>query len=158
EDRYTLHVSSQGVHELRNQLARDVFRLDPDRIRVITPDVGGGFGMKAFLYPEYVLALWAARRIGRPVKWVSGRTEAFVSDTQGRDHVSRAELALDADGRMLALRVDAIANMGAYLSNYAPFIPTFSYAPILSGLYTVSAVHLRMRGVFTHTVPVDAYR
>jgi aerobic carbon-monoxide dehydrogenase large subunit len=156
--RFTLHASSQGVHELRNQLARHVLRVAPDRIRVITPDVGGGFGMKTFLYPEYVLALWAARRIGRAVKWVSGRAEAFLSDTQGRDHVSRAELALDESGRMLALRVDARANMGAYLSGYAPVIPTLSYAPILSGLYTLSAVHLRMRGVFTNTVPVDAYR
>lgn len=154
----TLTVTSQGAHDLRDQLAKDIFHLPPEAIRVITPDVGGGFGMKIFNYPEYVLVCHAARNLGRPVKWASDRTEAFLSDIHGRDHVTRAELAVDEIGRFLAFRVDTVANLGAYLSNFASFIPTGSYSGMIPGVYPFEAVHIRVRGAFTNTAPVDAYR
>ncbi len=158
QDRYTLHASTQGPHSLRNSLADRVLKVPRDRLRVVTPDVGGGFGMKGFDYPEYAMACWAARVTGRPVKWTAERGEAFVTDTQGRDHVTEAELALDRDGRFLALRVSTIGNLGAYLSDYAPFIPTVAGSGMLAGLYTTPAIHVAARCVFTNTVPVDAYR
>src|SRR5438067_4812088 len=128
------------------------------RIRVVTPDVGGDFGMKLFLYPEHVLVLWAAKKVGRPVKWVADRSEAFVTDTQGRDNLTRLDLALDDELRFTGLSVEIVANMGAYLSNFAPEIPTFSGAVMYSGVYAIPAVHVAVKGVFTNTVPVDAYR
>ena len=158
EDSLTLWSSTQGSHFLRGLLAENIFKIPENRIRVITPDVGGGFGMKLFLYPEHILVLWAARKLGRPVKWLAERSEAFMSDTQGRDNVTALELALDEGLRFLALKVETIANMGAYLSNYAPEIPTFSGAVMLSGVYRIPAIHVEVKGVFTHTVPVDAYR
>ena len=158
EGRFTLHVGSQGVHDLKGQLAEEIFHLPADRFRVLTGDVGGAFGMKMFMYPEYVVALYAARRFGRPVKWAAERTEGFVSDDHGRDNVSHGVLALDADGRFLALKVDTIANMGAYLSEFGPFIPTKGGNAMLCGLYRFEAVYSRVRGVFTNTQPVDAYR
>jgi len=157
-DRYTLYSSTQGAHVVRDVLADDVFRIARERIRVITPDVGGGFGMKMPAYGEQALVLWAARLTGRPVRWVSDRQEAFTSDTQGRDQVSRAELALDADGRFLGLRVTTIANMGSYLSSFGPYVPTTASMPMLSGPYRIPAIHSVVKCVFTHTVPVDAYR
>jgi len=155
---FIFYVSCQGVHDLRDMLAEHVFGLPPEHFHVICPDVGGGFGMKIFLYPEYVATLYAARRFGRPVAWIAERTEAFVSDDHGRDSVSRAELALDAEGRFLALKVDTVANMGAYLSNHAPVVPTVLGARMLSGQYRMEAVHARVRGAYTNTQPVDAYR
>ena len=154
---YTLYTSSQGSHTIQG-LMGEVLAIKPDRIRVVTPDVGGGFGMKLFLYREHVLALWAAKKVGRPVKWTSERTEAFLSDTQGRDHVSKARLALDKDGRFLGLRVETVANLGAYLSNYGPFIPTMAGTGMLAGLYSTPAIYANVKGAFTHTVPIDAYR
>jgi len=156
--RLVLHVSSQGAHLLRGILARAIFSVDEDRIRVVTPDVGGDFGVKIFLYPEYVLVLHAARRLGRPVKWIADRSEAFLGDAHGRDHVSRAEMALDEDGRFLGMRVGTRANLGAYLSNFAPVPPTVAGEPIVPGCYRIPAVHVSVRGVFTNTNPVDAYR
>ena len=129
-----------------------------DRFRIITPDVGGGFGMKLFLYAEHVLTCYAARKLGRPVKWASDRTEAFLCDTQGRDNVTLGELAIDKDGKFLALRTRNIANMGAYLSTFAPYIPTFAGTSVLASVYGFKAVYANVIGVFTHTVPVDAYR
>ncbi len=158
QDSYTLWSSTQGSHLLRWQLAESVFKVPENRIRVVTPDVGGGFGMKAFLYPEHILALWAARKLGRPVKWTPERSDAFMTDTQGRDNVTRLELALDDELRFLALRVETIANMGAYLSNFAPEIPTNSGGVMFSGVYAIPAIHVGVKGVYTHTVPVDAYR
>jgi carbon-monoxide dehydrogenase large subunit len=158
DNSYTLWSSTQGSHFLRNLLAEHVFDIPENRIRVVTPDVGGGFGMKLFLYPEHVLVLWAAKRIGRPVKWVADRSEAFVTDTQGRDNVTRLDLALDQDFRFLGLAVELTANMGAYLSNFAPEIPTSSGAVMYSGVYAFPAIHVRVKGVYTNTVPVDAYR
>lgn len=152
-----LTVGSQGVHDMRDMLA-GIFGEDADRFHVLTHEVGGGFGMKLFCYPEYVLACFAARRVGTPVSWTSSRAEAFLSDDHGRDNVSTAELALDADGRILALRADIIANMGAYLSNYATYIQTDGQTKMLSGVYRIPCIHARVRGVYTHTQPVDAYR
>src|SRR5205807_3598431 len=129
-----------------------------NRIRVVTRDVGGGFGMKLFLYPEHVLVLWAARKVGRPVKWIPDRSDAFMTDTQGRDNVTRLQLALDEELRFLGLEVTLIANMGAYLSNFAPEIPTASGAVMHGGVYAIPAIHVGVKGVFTNTVPVDAYR
>jgi carbon-monoxide dehydrogenase large subunit len=143
---------------LRDMLANDIFKLPPEQFLVRSTDVGGGFGMKLFLYPEHVLALWAAKRLGRPVKWVPDRSEAFVTDTQGRDNIVRLDLALDDQLRFLGLSVELIANMGAYLSNFAPEIPTFSGAVMYSGVYAFPAIHVAVQGVFTNTVPVDAYR
>jgi carbon-monoxide dehydrogenase large subunit len=158
EDSYTLWSSTQGSHFVRNLLAEHVLNIPENRIRVVTPDVGGGFGMKLFLYPEHVLVLWAAKRLGRPVKWVPDRSEAFMTDTQGRDNVTRLDLALDEQLRFTGLSVEILANMGAYLSNFAPEIPTFSGAVMHSGVYAIPAIHVVAKGVFTNTVPVDAYR
>ncbi len=158
DETYTLWSSTQGSHFLRNLLAGNVFKVPENRIRVVTRDVGGGFGMKLFLYPEHVLVLWAAKKIGRPVKWIPDRSDAFMTDTQGRDNVTRLELALDEEFRFLGLEVTLIANMGAYLSNFAPEIPTASGAVMHSGVYAIPAIHVGVKGVFTNTVPVDAYR
>ena len=158
EDSYTLWSSTQGSHFLRNLLADSVFKIPENRIRVVTRDVGGGFGMKLFLYPEHILALWAAKKVGRPVKWTPDRADAFMTDTQGRDNVTRLELALDDELRFQALDVGLLANMGAYLSNFAPEIPTASGAVMHSGVYAIPAIHVGVQGVFTNTVPVDAYR
>jgi carbon-monoxide dehydrogenase large subunit len=155
---FTLWSSTQGSHFVRNVLAEYIFKVPENRIRVVTPDVGGGFGMKLFAYPEHALVLWAAKKLGRPVKWVPERSDSFVTDTQGRDNVTRLDLALDHDLRCLALGVEITANMGAYLSNFAPEIPTWSGAVMHSGVYRIPAIHVRVKGVFTHTTPVDAYR
>lgn len=154
----TLTVSSQGVHHLRAQLAHDIFRVPEDAVRVVTPDVGGGFGMKFYLYPEYALVLFAARRLERPVRWVATRGEGLLSDSHGRDHKTRAALALDAAGTFLALRVDTLANLGAYPSDHGPFIATEGGTAMLAGVYRTPAIHARVRCVFTNTAPVDAYR
>lgn len=158
ETGFTLYTPSQGVHGLQTYLSRDIFRVPKERVRVVTGDVGGGFGLKIFLFPEQVLVSWAARRLGRPVKWTGDRGEAFLGDIHGRDHVSEARLALDADGRFLAVAVETIANLGAYLSNFGPFIAAGAGVGMLAGVYTVPAVHVSVRGVFTHTTPIDAYR
>src|SRR6516164_3079414 len=158
EGSYTLWSSTQGSHFVRNLLAESVFKIPENRIRVVTRDVGGGFGMKLFLYPEHVLVLWAARKLGRAVKWTPERSDAFMTDTQGRDNLTRLELALDDELRFLALDVEILANMGAYLSNFAPEIPTVSGAVMHSGVYAIPAIHVGVKGVFTNTVPVDAYR
>ncbi len=158
DGRYTLHVSSQGSHWIQRWLAEDVLRIPRDRLRIITPDVGGAFGMKAVNYPEYGALLWAAKTVARPIKWISERGEAFLSDTHGRDHLSLAEMALDRDGRFLALRVKTIANMGAQLSNFGPFIPTFVGAPMNVGIYRIPTAYVSVHGAFTNTIPVEAYR
>lgn len=156
--RFTLTTPTQGSHRLRDWLTQHIFKLPSDKVRVITPDVGGAFGMKIFLYNEQVFVLWAAKKLGRAVHWVSERTEGFISDSQGRDHVTEAELALNAEGRFLALRAKTVAAMGAYLSSFGPYIPTACYAKMLPGAYRIPAVHVESACVFTNTVPVDAYR
>ncbi|HEV2098543.1 MAG TPA: xanthine dehydrogenase family protein molybdopterin-binding subunit [Stellaceae bacterium] len=155
---FDLLLTGQGVHSLRQQLAEAVFHIAPERVRVRAPDVGGGFGVKNFLYPEWVLVLWAARRLGRPVKWVAERGEEFVSSAQGRDNHTWARLALDDGGRFLALDVDTVANLGAYLSTNGPGSSTNSPASAMGGVYDIPAVFMAVRGVFTNTVPIDAYR
>ena len=157
EDRFVLTSGSQGVHGLRDYLTADVFKIPPEKLRVITPDVGGGFGTKAFVYREYALVLEAAKRLGAPVKWTGDRSEHFLEDAQGRDNVAVAEMALDKDGRFLALRVDLIANMGAYLSQYGPFIPILGVT-MSTGVYDIPAIDISVTGVYTNTVAVDAYR
>jgi aerobic carbon-monoxide dehydrogenase large subunit len=157
-ERLHLLLTGQGVHGIRSQLAQSVFHLPPERIQLTAPDVGGGFGMKNFLYPEWVLVLWAARRLGRPVKWVADRTEEFVSGTQGRDNRTTARLALDESGRFLALEVSTVANLGAYLSSNGPGSSTNSPATAMGGLYAIPAIFMDVRGAFTNTVPIDAYR
>jgi carbon-monoxide dehydrogenase large subunit len=155
-DRVTLTLGSQGSHSIRDTLC-EMLKLPPDKIRVVTPDVGGGFGTKLFIYREYVLATVAARRLQQPVRWIAERTEHFLGDAQGRDNITTARLALDEKGRFLALDIDLIADMGAYLSAYAPFIP-YVGAAMSPGLYDIPACHVRVRGAYTNTLPVDAYR
>jgi carbon-monoxide dehydrogenase large subunit len=155
--RITLTLTSQGGHAIRDVLCKDVLHIPAERMRIVTPDVGGGFGTKLFPYREYALAAVAAERLKRPVKWVAERTEHFLGDAQGRDNLTRAKLALDAKGRFLALEIDLIADLGAYLSVYAPFIP-FLGAGMSPGVYDIPACHVRVRGAFTNTIPVDAYR
>ena len=155
---YTLITTSQGTGFLQAILAERVFRVPRQSIRVVTPDVGGAFGTSLPLYPEQVLAMWAARELNRPVKWCNDRSQSFVSDTQGRDNATRAELALDTDGRFRALRVATSANMGAYLSTAGPAVPTLACRGKQSGVYRFDAIHVTIRGVFTNTVSIDAYR
>jgi aerobic carbon-monoxide dehydrogenase large subunit len=156
-DRSTLYTATQGPHFVRDPLADFVLKVPKEKLRLITPNVGGGFGMKAFVYPEHALVVWAARKLKRPVKWQEDRSEGFVSDNQGRDHVTRAELALDPKGRFLGLRISMLANLGAYLSPFGSFVPTRS-TDLVSGLYTIGAIHVNVKGVATNTVPVCAYR
>ena len=155
--RFTLTTGSQGVHGLRDTLANSIFGVRPELMRVVTPDVGGGFGPKAMLYREHVLVLEAARVTGRPVAWICDRSEHFLADVHGRDNVSVAEMALDADGRFLAMRVDIVGNLGAYLSQYGPYIPWLGVT-MATGPYRIPEFHGRLRDVYTHTVPTDAYR
>ncbi|HEX3991133.1 MAG TPA: xanthine dehydrogenase family protein molybdopterin-binding subunit [Acetobacteraceae bacterium] len=155
--RWTLYANTQGGWLLKN-LIGPLFNTDPENFRIVTPDVGGGFGMKLFLYAEHVLTCFAARALGCPVKWAADRTEAFLCDTQGRDNITTGELAIDADGKFIALRTRNISNMGAYLSTFAPYIPTYAGTSVLSSVYGFKAIYANILGVFTHTVPVDAYR
>ena len=157
-DRAVLHTTSQGVHLIRRLLCDDVFGWPHDRLRVVTPDVGGGFGPKFFLYPEQALVVWAARRLRRTVRWTSDRSEAFLSDTHARDQTATAELALDADGRFLAIRAEVVANLGAYVSTFGLGVPTDGMAKVLTGCYRIPAAQLTVTCAFTNTVPVDAYR
>ena len=157
-DHYTLYASTQGPYVVREYIAQDVLAVPTERLRVITPDVGGGFGLKLHSYIEYGLVLWAAKRTGRPVKWFSDRSEAFNSDKHGRDNLTTASLALDEGNRILALRVETIANMGAYLSNVAPIVPTYASRGIQLGAYRIRTAHIAVKGIYTNTVPVDAYR
>jgi carbon-monoxide dehydrogenase large subunit len=156
-DHLTLTVSSQGPHVIRDVLCDAILKIPHEKMRVITPEVGGGFGTKLFPYREYALVVIAARLLKQPVKWISERIEHFLSCAQGRANITTARLALDANGKFLALDVDTLADMGAYLSLYAPFIP-FIGAGMLPGVYDFPACHLRMRGIYTNTLPVDAYR
>ena len=158
EGKFSLWTNTQGSWLVKGLLAGGVFKLPEDKFRVVTPDVGGGFGMKLFLYPEHVLTLFAARALGRPVKWTSERTEAFMTDTQGRANITECSIALDANGKFLALRTKNYAEMGAYLSTFGPFIPTMAGTKVLASVYGFQAIHANVLGVLTHTTPVDAYR
>lgn len=155
---FTLHVGSQGVAGMRQMLAGLVMKCPPDELRVVTGDVGGGFGMKTFLYPEYALVLHAARALGRPVKWTGDRSDAFQTDTHGRAMVSDGCLALDAEGRILALQVETWSDLGAYQAQFGPAIQTLAGGRIMGGVYRIPAIHNAVHGVVTNTAPVDAYR
>jgi carbon-monoxide dehydrogenase large subunit len=157
-DRTTLWSTSQFPHVVKVLMGLFVLHIPQHKLRVIAPDVGGGFGVKQFHYAEEAVITWAARRLRVPVKWISDRSEGFLSDAQGRDHVTEAELALDETGKFLGLRVSTIANMGGYLSTFGPNIPTNLYGPLLAGVYTTPAIYCEVKVVFTNTVPVDAYR
>ncbi len=158
EDAYTLYVANQNPHVERLLMTAFVMGLPEHKVRVVAGDVGGGFGSKIYLYAEDVVATWAARQLNRPVKWTADRSESYLSDAHGRDHHTVAELALDKDGRFLAMRVKTTANLGAYLSTFASCIPTILYATLLAGQYTTPLIHCEVTAVFTNTAPVDAYR
>src|SRR5262245_51626660 len=155
---YTLYTTSQAPHVHRLLIGAFVLQLPEHKLRVVAPDVGGGFGTKGSLYNEQALVLWLAARLGRPVKWTADRSEIFLTDNQARDHLTKAELALDKDGKFLAMRVLTPANLGGYLGSFAPAIPTWCYGTLLAGNYATPAIHVEVKGVFTNTAPVDAYR
>lgn len=158
DDHLTLWTTSQNPHVARLLLSAFYNIAPENKLRVIAPDVGGGFGSKIYVYPEEIVCLWAARKVDRPVKWTADRTEAFLTDAHGRDHISKAELAFDADHRILGLRVHTYANFGAYMSLFSSSVPTYLYATLLSGQYNIPAIYCEVDGVYTNTVPVDAYR
>jgi len=158
DESYTLYVANQNPHVERLLMCAFVLGLPESKVRVIAPDVGGGFGSKIFLYPEDVALVWASKRVGRPIKWTAERSESFLTDAHGRDHVTTSELALDKDGNFLALRVKTVANMGAYLSTFATAVPTILYATLLAGQYKTPAIYAEVKAVFTNTTPIDAYR
>ncbi|MBM3384142.1 MAG: xanthine dehydrogenase family protein molybdopterin-binding subunit [Betaproteobacteria bacterium] len=158
DDAYTLYVANQNPHVERLLMTAFVMGLPEHKVRVVAGDVGGGFGSKIYLYAEDVAVTWASRQLGRPVKWTSDRSEAFLSDAHGRDHHTVAELALDKDGKFLGMRVKTTANVGAYLSTFASCVPTILYATLLAGQYKTPVIHCEVTAVFTNTVPVDAYR
>src|SRR5450631_858357 len=158
DESYTLYVTSQNPHVERLLMTAFVLSLPETKVRVIAPDVGGGFGSKIYLYPEETAMVWASKKVNRPIKWTCDRSEAFLSDAHGRDHVTHAELALDKDGKFLGMRVMTTAAMGAYLSTFASCIPTILYATLLAGQYTTPAIYCEVTAVFTNTAPVDAYR
>jgi carbon-monoxide dehydrogenase large subunit len=155
---YTLFTTSQNPHVIRLLMGAFVLHIPEHKLRVVAPDVGGGFGSKIFHYAEEAIVTWAAGKLGRPVKWTADRTESFMSDAHGRDHVTTAEMAMDANGKFLALRVHTKANMGAYLSTFSTCVPTYLYAVLLAGTYTTPVIYAEVKAVFTNTVPVDAYR
>ena len=158
EDHYTCYTTSQNPHVARLVMSAFYNVAPENKLRVIAPDVGGGFGSKIYIYPEEIVCLWASKRTGVPVKWNSDRTEAFLADAHGRDHVTEVEMAFDADNNMTALKVDTIANLGAYMSLFSSSVPTYLYATLFSGQYKIPAIHGNVRTVYTNTAPVDAYR
>ncbi len=158
DDSYTLYVANQNPHVERLLMCAFVLGLPESKVRVIAPDVGGGFGSKIFLYPEETAILWASKHVGRPIKWTAERSESFLTDCHGRDHVTKVELAMDEKANFLALRVDTIANVGAYLSTFASSVPTILYGTLLAGQYKTPAIYCSVKAVFTNTAPVDAYR
>src|SRR5262245_312184 len=155
---FTLWNTTQNPHVARLVIAAFVGMAPEHKLRVIAPDVGGGFGSKIFIYPEEVVCLWAAKRVGRPVKWTSDRSEAFLCDAHGRDHVTHAEMAFGEGGKITAIKVKTIANLGAYMSTFSSSVPTYLYATLLSGQYTIPQIYCEVDAVYTNTVPVDAYR
>ncbi len=157
-DTITLYTTSQNPHVARLVLSAFIGLAPENKLRVIAPDVGGGFGSKIFIYAEETICAWAAKKIDRPVKWTADRTEAFLADAHGRDHVTHAELAMDANGKVTGMRVHTIANLGAYLSTFSSSVPTYLYGPLLSGQYAIPAIYCEVDGVYTTTAPVDAYR
>jgi len=158
EEHYTLYTTSQNPHLARLVLSA-FYNVAPEhKLRVIAPDVGGGFGAKIYIYPEEIACLWASMKTNRSVKWTSDRSEAFLTDAHGRDHVTTAQMGFDADGKIVGFKVDTLANIGAYMSLFSSSVPTYLYAPLLSGQYDVQNIHCNVRTYYTNTAPVDAYR
>jgi len=158
DDSWTVYVANQNPHVERLLMAAFVLGIPEHKLKIIAPDVGGGFGSKIFLYAEETVLVWASKKINRPIKWTAERSESFLTDAHGRDHVTVAELAMDKNGTFLGMRVDTTANLGAYLSTFASSVPTILYATLLAGQYTTPKIHCQVTGVFTNTAPVDAYR
>ncbi len=158
EDHYTLWTTSQNPHVARLVLSAFYNVAPENKLRVIAPDVGGGFGSKIYIYPEEIVCLWASKKTGVPVKWTADRTESFLSDAHGRDHVTEVQMAFDKNNRITGLKVDTIANLGAYMSLFSSSVPTYLYATLLSGQYDIPAIYANVRTVYTNTAPVDAYR
>ena len=158
EDHYTLHTTSQNPHVARLVLSA-FYQVAPEhKLRVIAPDVGGGFGAKIYVYPEEIVCLWASKRANVPVRWTAERSEAFMTDAHGRDHVTKARMGFDKDNKIVGFKIDTIANLGAYMSLFSSATPTYLYATLLSGQYDIAAIHCNVKAVYTNTVPVDAYR
>ena len=158
EDHYTLYTTSQNPHVARLVLSA-FYQVAPEhKLRVIAPDVGGGFGSKIYIYPEEIACLWASMKTNRSVKWTANRSESFMTDAHGRDHLTTAKMGFDADGKIVGFKVDTIANFGAYMSLFSSAVPTYLYATLLSGQYDIANIHCNVRAVYTNTVPVDAYR
>ncbi len=155
---YTLYTTSQNPHVIRLLMGAFVLHIPENKLRVVAPDVGGGFGSKIYHYAEEAIVTWAAGKVRKPVKWTAERNESFMSDAHGRDHVSTAEMAIDKDGHFLGLRVHTLANMGGYLSTFAPCVPTYLYATLLAGVYKTPVIYCEVKAIFTNTVAVDAYR
>ncbi|HEY4471151.1 MAG TPA: xanthine dehydrogenase family protein molybdopterin-binding subunit [Stellaceae bacterium] len=155
---HTLYTTSQNPHVIRLLMGANVLHIPETKLRVVAPDVGGGFGSKIFHYAEEAIVTWAAAKVRKPVKWTAERSESFMSDAHGRDHVTHVELALDKDAKFTALKVSTVANMGAYLSTFATSVPTYLYGTLLAGTYTTPTIYVETKAVFTNTVPVDAYR
>jgi carbon-monoxide dehydrogenase large subunit len=158
EDHFTLYTTSQNPHVARLVLSAFYQVAPENKLRVIAPDVGGGFGSKIYIYPEEIVCLWASKKTGVPVKWTADRTEAFLTDAHGRDHVSTARMGFDKNGKITGFKVDTVANLGAYMSLFSSCVPTYLYATLLSGQYNIANIHCNVRAVYTNTVPVDAYR
>ncbi|GAA4404448.1 xanthine dehydrogenase family protein molybdopterin-binding subunit [Quisquiliibacterium transsilvanicum] len=158
DESYTVYVANQNPHVERLLMAAFVLGIPEHKLRVVAPDVGGGFGSKIFLYAEETVLVWASKKVNRPIKWTAERSESFLADAHGRDHVTTAELAMDQDGRFVGMRVHTTANLGAYLSTFASSVPTILYATLLAGQYTTPSIFCEVTGVFTNTAPVDAYR
>ncbi len=157
-DKYTLYTSSQNPHLIRLLMCAFVLGIPEHKVRVVSPDVGGGFGSKIFHYIEEALMIWCSKQLGKPIKWTAERSESFLTDCHGRDHVTKAQMGFDQEGNMVGLRVKTFANLGAYLSTFAPCVPTYLHGTLLQGLYKTPAIHVDVTGVFTNTTPVDAYR
>src|SRR5215468_11138636 len=158
EEHFTLYTTSQNPHVARLVLSA-FYNIAPEhKLRVIAPDVGGGFGSKIYIYPEEMVALWASKKVGRPVKWTGDRTESFLTDAHGRDHITKAEMAFDKDNKIIGLKVKTYANFGGYMSLFSSSVPTYLYATLLSGQYDIPAIYAEVTGVYTNTTPVDAYR
>ena len=157
-DKYTLYTSTQAPHLIRLLMSAFVLGLPEHKVHVIGPDVGGGFGSKCFHYTEEALLTWCTKKIGRPVKWTAERTESFLLDAHGRDHITKAEMGFDNDGKIVALRAKTYVNLGAYLSTFASCVPTYLHGTLLQGLYTTPKINIDVTAAFTHTTPVDAYR
>ena len=157
-EKYTLYTSTQNPHLIRLLLCAFVLGIPEHKVRVVGPDVGGGFGSKIFHYTEEALVIWGSRQIGRPIKWTAERRESFMTDAAGRDHITKAQMAFDKDGNIMALAADTFANLGAYLSSFAPAVPTYLHGTLLQGLYTTPLINVSVDAVFTNTTAVDAYR